>query len=137
MSAPGERRFTLGEAGKMLGVSADTLRRWDRRGKVKSERDERNRRLISAAELRRLGATPERHRTGDDVSARNRFPGVVQSIEIEGVVGVVEIQAGPHRVSAVITRDAIEELGLEVGDPAVAMVKATSVMVIRGDDEGD
>jgi molybdopterin-binding protein len=133
-SKPDDQRVTLGEAAKLLGVSADTLRRWDRAGKLRTERDERNRRLVSTAELRRLGAAPERHRTGDELSARNRFPGTVESIEIDGILGVVEIQAGPHRVSAVITRDAIEELGLRVGDPATAMVKSTSVMVLKGDE---
>lgn len=131
MSPPAEQSVTIGEAAKLLGVSPDTLRRWDRDGRLRTERDERNRRLVSAAELRRLGASPERHRTGDELSARNRFPGTVESIEIDGVLGIVEIQAGPHRVSAVITRDAIEELGLQVGDPATAMVKSTSVMVLR------
>lgn len=131
----GDQRVTLGEAAKLLGVSADTLRRWDRAGKLRTQRDERNRRLVSAAELRRLRASPDRHRTGDEVSARNRFRGTVESIEIDGVLGIVEIQAGPHRISAAITRDAIEELGLVVGDPATAMVKATSVMVIK-DPEG-
>jgi molybdopterin-binding protein len=130
---PESEAVTLGEAAKALGVSADTLRRWDRDGKLKTERDERNRRLVPAAELRRLKATPERHRTGDELSTRNRFPGTVESIEVDGVMGLVEIKAGPHRVTAAITRDAIEELGLAVGDPAVAMVKATSVMVIAGD----
>ena len=122
---------TLGEAAKQLGVSADTLRRWDRAGKLRTKRDERNRRLVSVKEVRRLGAVPERHRTGDDLSVRNRFPGIVRSIEVDGVVGIIEIEAGPHRVSAVITRDAVEELGLAVGDEATAIVKATSVMVLR------
>ena len=122
---------TLGEAAKQLGVSADTLRRWDKAGKLRTKRDQRNRRLVSLAEVRRLGAAPERHRTGDELSVRNRFPGVVSSIEVDGVVGIVEIEAGPHRISAVITRDAIEELGLAVGDDATAVVKATSVMVLR------
>ena len=73
----------------------------------------------------------ERHTTGDKLSVRNRFPGVIRSIEVDGVVGIVEIEAGPHRVSAVITRDAIEELGLSEGDEATAIVKATSVMVLK------
>jgi len=131
-----DRLVTLGEAAKLLGVSADTLRRWDRAGKLRTERDERNRRLVRSSELRRLGASPDRHRAGDEVSARNRFPGTVESIEVDGVLGIVEIQAGPHRVTAVITRDAIEELGLVEGDRATAMIKATSVMVIK-DPEGD
>jgi molybdopterin-binding protein len=130
-----DRLLTLGEAAKLLGVSADTLRRWDRAGKLRTERDERNRRLVSTAELRRLGAGPDRHRVGDRVSARNRFPGTVESIEVDGVLGIVEIQAGPHRISAVITRDAIEELALVEGDRATAMIKATSVMVIKEDED--
>jgi molybdopterin-binding protein len=124
-------RVSLGEAARMIGVSADTLRRWDRTGKIRTTRDSRNRRLVSLAEVRRLGGRPERHRAGDRLSARNRFPGVVRSVEVDGVMAIVEIEAGPHRVSAAITRDAVEELGLEPGVAAVAMVKATSVMVIR------
>ena len=123
---------TLGEAARMLGVSADTVRRWDRDGKIRTSRDKRNRRLVSLSEIRRLGGRPERHRAGDELSARNRFPGVVRSIEADGVMAIVEIEAGPHRVTAAITRDAVEELGLEPGVEATAMVKATSVMVIRG-----
>jgi molybdopterin-binding protein len=125
-------RVTLGEAARMIGVSADTLRRWDRAGKLRTTRDARNRRLVSLAEVRRLGGRPERHRAGDELSARNRFPGVVRSVEVDGVMALVEIEAGPHRVTAAITRDAVDELGLEPGVKAIAMVKATSVMVIRG-----
>jgi molybdopterin-binding protein len=68
---------------------------------------------------------------GGGLSARNRFPGVVRSVEMDGVIGLVEIEAGPHRVRAAITRDAIEELGLEPGVEATAVVKATSVLVVR------
>ena len=125
------RRVTLGEAARMLGVSADTLRRWDRAGKIRTSRDKRNRRLVSLAEVRRLGGAAERHRTGDELSARNRFPGVVRSVEVGGPIGLVEIEAGPFQVTAAITRDSIEELGLEPGVEATALVKATSVMVIR------
>ena len=125
-------RATIGEAARMLGVSADTLRRWDRVGKIRTTRDSRNRRLVALSEVRRLGGRPERHRAGDALSARNRFPGIVRSVEADGVMAIVEIEAGPHRVTAAITRDAVEELGLEPGVEAVAMVKATSVMVIRG-----
>jgi molybdopterin-binding protein len=133
MAEPGSTGYvTLGEAAKMLGVSSDTLRRWDRTGKLRTKRDERNRRLVSLKEVRRLGASPERHHTGDELSARNRFPGVVRSIEVEGVIGIVEIEAGPHRITSVITRDAIEELGLVEGAEATALVKSTDVMVIRG-----
>jgi molybdopterin-binding protein len=68
---------------------------------------------------------------GDKLSARNRLPGVVTSVEVDGVMGIVEIEAGPFRVSAVITREAIEELGLKEGVEATALIKATSVMVVR------
>jgi molybdopterin-binding protein len=115
----------------MLGVSADTVRRWDRDGRIETRRDRRNRRMVPLSEIRRLGGRPERHRTGDELSARNRFPGVVTSVEVDGIMALVEIEAGEHRVTAAITRDAVEELGLEPGVEATAMVKATSVMVIR------
>ena len=123
----------LGEAAAKLGVSLDTLRRWDKAGKLETVRDERNRRLVPLSEIERLRPGAERHSTGDELSARNRFPGIVTSIEVDGVMGLVEIEAGPHRVTAAITRDAIEELGLVVGEAATATVKATSVMVQRGE----
>jgi molybdopterin-binding protein len=124
--------LTLGEAARALGVSVDTLRRWDRGGKLRTVRDERNRRRVPASEVERLSTHPERHRTGDELSARNRFPGVVRSVEVDGVMALVEIEAGPHRVTAAITRDSVEELGLAEGVEATALVKATSVMVVRG-----
>jgi molybdopterin-binding protein len=126
-----QRELTLGEAASALGVSVDTLRRWDRAGKLHSHRDARNRRMISAKELQRLSAAPERHRTGAPLSARNRFPGTVRSVEVSGVMALVEIEAGPFLVTAAVTRDSVEELGLAPGVPAVAAVKATSVMVER------
>jgi molybdopterin-binding protein len=125
--------LTLGEAAQAMGVSVDTLRRWDRAGKLRTTRDERNRRLIPRAEIERLAARPQRHRAGDTLSARNRFPGVVRSVEADGVMAIVEIQAGPHLITAAVTRDAVEELGLAPGMPATAAVKATSVMVERGE----
>lgn len=132
MRMPGEP-LTLGEAARALGVSVDTLRRWDRAGKLTTERDERNRRRVPRTEVERLARRPRRHRTGEALSARNRFPGVVTSVEVDGVMALVEIQAGPFRVTAAITRDAVEELGLAPGVPATAAVKATSVMVERGE----
>jgi molybdopterin-binding protein len=124
--------LTLGDAARELGVSVDTLRRWDRAGKLRTVRDERNRRLVPAAEVERLRTRPKRHATGESLSARNRFPGVVRSVEVDGVMGLVEIEAGGFRITAAITRDAIEELGLREGSPATATVKATSVMVEGG-----
>jgi molybdopterin-binding protein len=122
----------IGEAAKLLGVSTDTLRRWDRAGMLRTSRDSRNRRRVSVAEIERLRESPGRHSTGDEFSARNRFPGVVRSVEVDGVMALVEIEAGPHLVTAAITRDAVEELGLVPGAAATATVKATSVMVRRG-----
>jgi molybdopterin-binding protein len=124
--------LTLGEAAKEIGVSADTLRRLERAGKLRTKRDDRNRRLVARREVERLAKRPRRHVAGDSLSARNRFPGRVVSVETDGVMALVEIEAGPHRVTAAITRDAIEELGLRKGVKATATVKATSVMVERG-----
>ncbi|MGH2937174.1 MAG: TOBE domain-containing protein [Solirubrobacterales bacterium] len=121
--------LSLGEAARALEVSVDTLRRWARAGKLQTTRDDANRRRVSREEINRLSDRPERHRTGDNFSARNRFPGVIRSVEVDGVMALVEIEAGPHLVTAAITRDSAEELGLAPGVPAVATVKATSVMV--------
>jgi molybdopterin-binding protein len=122
----------IGAAAKLLGVSTDTVRRWDRAGKLRTTRDDRNRRLVPVSEIERLREAPERHATGDGFSARNRFPGVIRSVEADGVMALVEIEAGPHLVTAAITRDSVEELGLAPGVKATATVKATSVMVQRG-----
>jgi len=127
------KTLTLGEAATALGVSADTLRRWDRAGRLTTVRDERNRRLVPRAEVERLSARPARHRTADNLSARNRFTGVVRSVEVDGVMALVELEAGPFLVTAAITRDSVEELGLEPGVVATAAVKATSVMIDRRD----
>jgi molybdopterin-binding protein len=124
--------LTLGEAAKEIGVSVDTLRRWERAGKLRTKRDQRNRRLVTRREVNRMSRRPKRHRAGDALSARNRFPGKVTSVESDGVMAIVEIAAGPHRITAAITRDAVEELGIAPGVEATATVKATSVMVERG-----
>lgn len=123
--------LSLGQAARALGVSEDTLRRWDRAGKLKTVRDGANRRRVPQSEIARLSGTPQRQRTKTTLSARNRFPGVVRSVEVDGVMALVEIEAGPHRITAAVTRDAVEELGLAPGVPATATVKATSVMVDR------
>lgn len=122
----------LGEAARALEVSPDTLRRWERAGRLRTTRDRANRRRVPKAEIERLARRPVRHGAGDQLSARNRFPGVVRSVEIDGVMALVEIEAGPHLVTAAVTRDAVVELGLAPGVPATAAVKATSVMVERG-----
>ncbi len=123
--------LTLGEAAAAIGVSADTLRRWDRAGKLQTIRDERNRRMVSAEEVGRLTRRPQRHETGRKLSARNRMTGVVRSVEVDGVMALVEIEAGPFLITAAVTRDSVEELALAPGVEATATVKATSVMVER------
>ena len=126
-----KERVTLGEAAKAIGVSQDTLRRWDRAGKLRTDRDDRNRRMVPVAEVRRLSSRRVRHGTGAPLSARNRLPGTVRSVEVDGVMALVEIEAGPFLVTAAVTRDSVEELGLVQGVQATATVKATSVMIER------
>jgi molybdopterin-binding protein len=120
--------LTAGEAARRLGISLDTLRRWDRQGRIAVERDAANRRLVAAAEVERIRGGSEPH----ELSARNRFRGVVREVRIEGLLAQVVLDTTePTRVVAVITREAAEELGLEPGMDATALVKATSVMVER------
>lgn len=116
-----------GEAARLLGISLDTLRRWDRQGRIRTERDRANRRVVPAAEIERL----KRREPDSDVSARNRFRGIVSEVKVEGLLAQVELEAGPFRVVSVVTREAVEELGLRPGMPATALVKATSVMLER------
>lgn len=81
----------------------------------------------------RLTARPQRHRTGTSTSARNRFAGTIRSVEVDGVIALVELEAGPFLITAAITRDSVQELGLVAGVEAAATVKATSVMIGRGE----
>ena len=119
------KTYSAAEAARALGVSLDTLRRWDRSGRIRTERDAANRRIVPASEIRRLkGGESER------MSARNHFRGVVRDLTVEGLLAQVEIDVTePARVVAIITRDAAEELGLKPGMSVAAVVKATSVMV--------
>src|ERR687885_1859575 len=121
------------EAARAIGISLDTLRRWDREGRIRVVRDPSNRRMVPASEVDRLSFRPPRARTGGRISARNRLAGVVRTVAADGVMAVVEIDAGPYRLAAAITRDAVEELALAPGVPVVATIKATSVMVSRED----
>ena len=123
--------MSLGEAARAIGVSVDTLRRWDAAGKLRTQRNTRNHRVVAASEVSRLSGAPRRQRTGTLSSARNRMTGLVRSVEVDGVMALVEIEAGPFTLIAAITRDSVEELGLAPGVPAVATVKATSMMVER------
>jgi molybdopterin-binding protein len=125
-------RLRIGEAASQLGVSPDTLRRWAEAGRVAVELTRGGQRTVSQSDVARLAA--ERRREGSDrpivaQSARNRFPGVVTRVDRDGVAAVVEVQAGPHRLVSLITREASEELELEPGDEVVCTVKATDVMV--------
>jgi molybdopterin-binding protein len=119
--------YTASEAARALGISLDTLRRWDRAGRIRTQRDAANRRLVPASEVRRLQG-----RSTEDLSARNRFRGVVREVEVEGFLARVELDVtAPARVVAIITREAAEELDLKPGRGATAVVKSTSVMVER------
>lgn len=118
--------FTAAEAARALGISVETLRRWDRAGKLRVERDSANRRVVAAGEVERL-----RGRLGDEMlSARNRFRGIVHSVEVDGLIARVEIDVTePARVVAIVTRESVEELGLKPGMSAAGVVKSTSVMI--------
>ncbi len=128
--------YTIGQAARLLGVSPDTARRWADAGRVATHRDEGGRRLIDGRDLAAFsievaqgGGAAE-----DDVpytSARNAFPGIVTAVKLGDVAAQVEIQAGPHRLVSLLTREAVEELGLEVGVQATARVKSTSVHIDR------
>jgi molybdopterin-binding protein len=118
--------YSASEAAKMLGISLDTLRRWDKAGRIRVERDAGNRRVVPASELERVHGD----RGGSHLSARNRFRGIVTEVKVDGLMAQVELVASePVRLVAVVTRDAVEELGLKSGMPATAIVKATNVMV--------
>ena len=120
--------LSAAEAARALGISLDTLRRWDRAGRVRVERDAANRRVVPLSEVERL-----RGPHGDEtISARNRFRGVVRSVEVDGLLARVEIDVTePSRVVAIVTRESAEELALKPGMSAAGVVKATSVMVER------
>jgi molybdopterin-binding protein len=125
-------RLRVGQAAEMLGVSIETLRRWETDGRLRMERSEGGQRLVGIDEVSRL--LNERRKASTDrpivaQSARNRFPGVVTRIEKDRVAAVVEVIAGPHRMVSLMTAEAVVELGLKVGDEAVCVVKATNVIV--------
>jgi molybdopterin-binding protein len=109
----------------VLGISLDTLRRWDRQGRIHVERDTANRRVVPAEEIDRL-----RGEQLHGMSARNRYPGTVQSVRVEGLLAQVQIVVpGPVEVTAIVTADSARDLGLEPGRAATAVVKSTSIMV--------
>jgi molybdopterin-binding protein len=121
--------YRIGEAAELLGVRVETLRRWERDGRLRTERTSGGQRRVPATEVARLIAEQQPKQQIAAASARNRFPGVITDVKVEGLAATVEIQAGSNRVLAFITREAVEEMGLQPGMQAVATVKATSVMV--------
>ncbi len=125
-------RVRVGQAADMLGVSVETLRRWETEGRLHMARSTGGQRLVDIDEVSRL--LDERRKASTDrpivaQSARNRFAGVVTRIERDRVAAVVEVIAGPHRLVSLMTAEAVEELNLKVGDEAVCVVKATNVIV--------
>ena len=130
--APRVHELRIGQAAELLGVSPDTVRRWADDGRLATRRTTGGHRVIESAALAALAAeTPPVAEPGAIVgrSARNRFPGIVTRVVRDTVAAQVEIQAGPHRVVSLMTREAADELGLEPGVLAVASVKATSVVI--------
>ena len=118
--------YTASEAAAALGISLDTLRRWDKAGRIKVRRDSSNRRVIAASEIDRLRGDGQ----GAHLSARNRFQAVITQVEVDGLMAQVEmVVSDPVRLVAIVTRDAVEELGLKPGMAATAIVKSTNVMV--------
>jgi molybdopterin-binding protein len=121
------RVYSAGDAARALGISLDTLRRWDREGRIRVKRDRANRRVVSETEIARL-----RGRQRQSLSARNHLRGTVQSVEVEGLLARVELAIDePAQVVAIITAEAAAELGLRKGMSAAAVVKSTSIMVER------
>lgn len=132
MDASHLRTIRIGQAAELLGVSIDTLRRWEADGRLATARTAGGQRVIPIAEVSRLladhrRATPDRPIVAQ--SARNRFAGVVTRIERDRVAAVVEVVSGPHRLVSLMTAEAVEEMALQVGDEAVCVVKATHVIV--------
>ena len=122
----------VGQAAEMLGVTVDTVRRWEVEGRLRIERSSGGQRLVPMDEVARLLAVRRRSASDRPIvagSARNRFPGIVTRIERDGVAAIVEILAGSHRIVSMLTAEAVNELGLEVGDEAIGVVKATNVIV--------
>ena len=119
--------YSASEAARTLGISLDTLRRWDREGRIKTKRDAGNRRIVAAKEIERLGGGPG---ADHQISARNRFSGVVSTVRVEGLMAQIEmVITEPAVLTAIVTADSIAELGIKPGNHVVAVIKSTSVMV--------
>jgi molybdopterin-binding protein len=129
--------YRIGEAAELLGVSVDTVRRWVDSGRLAAARDNSGQRIIGGVELAAFVRTqadapdPGVHRS----SARNRLRGIVTAVAKDAVMAQVDVQAGPFRVVSLMSREAVDELGLEVGSTAVAVIKSTNVVIERTDDK--
>jgi molybdopterin-binding protein len=125
-------RLRVGQAAEMLGVSVETLRRWESEGRLRMARSDGGQRLVDVEDVARLRDERRRSSTNRPIvaqSARNRFVGIVTRVEVDRVAAVVEVLAGPHRLVSLMTAEAVVELDLKVGDEAVCIVKATNVIV--------
>lgn len=132
-------QLRIAEAAGILGVSDDTLRRWIDAGRLRATRDAAGRKVVDGAELARFAealhadsatSTGDAHDRGDHRrSARNRFTGLVTRVTSDRVMSQVELQCGPYRVVALISTEAVDDLGLEPGSLATALVKATNVSI--------
>ena len=121
--------YRIGEAAIALGVRVETLRRWERNGSLRTTRTAGGQRRIPAEEVARLLSERTERAPVTAQSTRNHFPGIVVAVTKDKVAATVEIVAGPHRILSLITREAVDQLGLEPGMPAVAAVKATNVTI--------
>lgn len=118
--------YSASEAAAALGISLDTLRRWDKSGRIRVKRDARNRRVVNSAEVDRLRGDG----AGTHISARNRLHGIVTEVKKDGLMAQVEMIVNePVRLVAVVTRDAVDEIGLKPGMATTALVKSTNVLI--------
>jgi molybdopterin-binding protein len=118
--------YSASEASAALGISLDTLRRWDKAGRIRVDRDAGNRRVVAASEIDRLRGDGE----GGHISARNRFHAIVTDVKTDGLMAQVEmVVSDPVRLVAIVTRDAVDELRLKEGMTATAIVKSTNVII--------
>lgn len=128
--------YSIGQAARLLRVSPETVRRWADGGRLAMGRDGAGNRVIDGVGLARFAEEraaedARSEAVGPPTSVRNALTGIITALTVDDVVAQVEIQAGPHRVVSLVTREAVEDLGLAVGVTVTARVKSTSVQVDR------